>query len=1029
MSISNKERLLRSTVLAGVAALTMGGAPVFAQEADEPVQTAEEGEAAPAPASSDRIVVTGSRIARDEFTSASPIQVIDGEIARDLGLVDAADLLAQTTVVTGQQITTGLSTSGGILSDNGPGSATANLRGQGAGRTLVLVNGRRLAPAGVRGAPSAPDLNLIPGSLIDRVEVLVDGASSVYGSDAVAGVVNYILKTDFDGLTLDAFITDPEMSGDGGRQQVYSGTLGVTSDRGFIGFAAEYSETDGYTNRQLGSFWEPFAGNCISSYVTGASGQRYETCAGSFGAGSGNITGIGYVGYEPGRTEAGLPDGFFRIPITSDLLTPGSANGQALLIWPEELDAVRAPDFERLTLYTTGEYELGGYGNITAYFEGSFSERDTTTRTSGQGRVRVPDTYALNPFGRNATMYYSSQIENDTVVSQTRLIGGLRGELPFLNGLGSLNNWTWDAYISHSRSSGYDRVEGVYHYPRFEQTIANTEIVGGEAVCTPRGVPNEGQQVTCRPLDFFNETFLTTGRFADEADNDYFFPNRITNTAVEQNIYTGYVAGDLINLPAGPLSMVLGYEYREDSITTDTDPLAASGDFFGYFGDPGSNGHRNLMEAFFETEIPVLAGLDYAEELSFNVAARWTEESEFGAHITYRVQGLYAPNDWLRFRSTYGTSFRAPNLNEQFGGRVQGFGDPNDPCRVPGTALPLIDHDNDPSTPDQRQYDPSLDTREASVIQNCINGGGPFNLPGTDPFTLGTTGLGTPAVTFLGSPTQVASGSNPNLEAETSTAFTGGFVLEQPWFDRFDLRLTSTYFNIEVDGEVDQLSAATIVSRCYNDVNLADPQCGFLTRSATTGEITFVEALNQNLGKQTSEGVDLNIEFGLDFNVPWFDSGLRYDAIFRGTQMLEQTEEEYLADGVEIDDDLTEYGNPEYRASLTHVLGFKDWRVLWQTRYISEFIEDTSDPEDPTTSSLNPCIQAGDGPCIVLEDSPEYFVHDMSVSYLYDTWAFRAGVNNVFDEAPFSQTNVDSVRGTGYDLTGRTFFVNVSKQF
>ena len=191
-------------------------------------QTDEEESAAEEAAADDQeieeIVTTGSRIARDTFSSISPLQVIDGETSRDLGLVDTAELLRQTTVVQGQQFTTGLSTSAGILTDNGPGSSTVSLRGLDAGRTLVLINGRRLAPAGVGGAPSAPDLNLVPGTLIDRVDVLLDGASSVYGSDAVAGVVNVILRSDFDGLQLDAYRSHTNLGNSGGDQRVLSAT-------------------------------------------------------------------------------------------------------------------------------------------------------------------------------------------------------------------------------------------------------------------------------------------------------------------------------------------------------------------------------------------------------------------------------------------------------------------------------------------------------------------------------------------------------------------------------------------------------------------------------------------------------------------------------------------------------------------------------------------------------------------------------------------------------------------------------------
>ncbi len=1035
MIVSNwdKERLLRSTILAGFFAAGLASTPALAQEADEPETTNQEEEQDEDQAgdSDDRIVVTGSRIARDEFSSASPIQVVDGELARDIGLIDAQAILNQTTVVQGQQTTVGLSTSAGLLSDNGPGSATASLRGLDAGRTLVLVNGRRLAPAGVRGAPSAPDLNLIPGSLINRVEVLLDGASSVYGSDAVAGVVNYILRDDFDGLELDAFMTFPEMDNGAGAQQVYSATLGLTNDRGYINVAAEYSFTEQVTRREFGSFYPRYAGGCITDYELGASGTIYENCGGSFGAGSASFSGFGFVGFDGTSSVPGFPAGWFPIGITSSILQPDDPGGQALLLFPEELDAIWQPNFERITLFTNGEYELGFLGGMTAYFEASYGQRETETRTSGQSRVRMPADYVLNPFGTSGTMYFRSFNENVTNVAQLRLTSGVRGDMEIFNGVGPLQNWTYDGYVSYSRSDGADRVTGVYDFTRFEQVLSNTRLdSGGNPVCDARTVVGETQQVICRPLNFFDPGFLLTGRFSDPEDNEYFFPDRLTNTVVEQITWNGFVSGDLFELPAGPVGAVLGVEYREDRIRTDTDAGAAAGEFFGFFGDPGSNGQRNLMEAFTEIEIPVLSGQQLAEELSFNLAARWTEESEFGANWTYRIQGQYAPIDWLRFRATYGTSFRAPNLGEQFGGRVQGFGNPQDPCRVPGVALPFVDHDNDPSTPDQRQYDPTLDPRDADLLARCRNGGGPFNFPGVDPVTLGITGLGTPTVTFLGAPTQVASGSNPNLQAETSEAISAGFVFEQPWFDRFDLRFSTTYFDITVEDEVDSLTAQTITALCYNSTGLDDPQCRFVTRDTTpgsTGEIIFVEALNQNLGSQTVEGIDYNLEFDIEVNTPWFESPFDYTAILRATQMLTQDEEQITADGTDIDDDLGEFGNPEWRVNLTNVVRYNDLSFVWQTRYIDGMIEDNADPTDPSTSGLRACNQAGDTPCIFLDNAEEYFIHDASVSYAHDTWIIRGGVSNVFNEAPPIMNN--TVRGIGWDLGGRTFFANVTKQF
>ncbi|MEM1379352.1 MAG: TonB-dependent receptor [Pseudomonadota bacterium] len=1044
MALENELALLRAQHLklvlaAGASAVAMSVGMAYAQDdPDEPIEIIEE-EADED--DGDRVVVTGSRLRRNEFDSISPVQVISGEVARDLGLVDAADILAQTTVVQGQQTTTGLSTSAGLLSANGPGSATASLRGLNAGRTLVLINGRRLAPAGVRGAPSAPDLNLIPGTLVERVDVLLDGASSVYGSDAVAGVVNYVLRSDFEGLQLDAFVTDPELDGNGGQQEVYTATWGASNDDGFIGFAVEHSRTDGFTEREFGSFYEPYAGNCQSSYTQGASGTIYDSCSGAFGAGSASTAAFGFLGNEPGRQEPGLPAGFFRIPVTADLLLPDSVNGAALLNWPEQLNAVLQPNFTRTTFFTTGEYDTGRLGGLTTYFEASYSSRNTDTNSSGQGAIELPGDYAVNNFGGlPGTLFYESRFLNETEVAQARLVGGIRGDLEFVNGKGPLDNWTYDAYASYSRSNGTDFVRGVPFFPRLEQTLSNTRLDPdtGEFVCDPRGIVGEGQQIVCRPLDFFDPAFLFSGRFPDQADNDYLFPARVTNTIVQQTVYTGAITGDLFEFPAGGTAgMVLGVEYRKDEIRTDTDAGASGGDFLGFFSDPGSNGERDFKEAFIEIEAPILRDQRFAEELTINAAARYTEESEFGSEWTYRIQGQYAPVDWIKARVSYGTSFRAPNLGEQFGGRVVGFGNPNDPCRVPGVAVPFVDDDNDPSTPDVRLYDASLDPREPDVINNCINGGGPFGLEGTDPFELGVRGLGTQNPVFLGAPTQVASGSNPELEAETSEAISAGFVFDQTWNDAFDLRISGTYFRIEVFDEVNQLSAATIVNRCYQSPGLTDQTCEFITRDPRvagvpeSGEISFVEALNQNLGTQIVEGVDYNAEFGFDFELPSLDSPIDYNLILRATQSLEQTVEEFRVDEIFVNDQLNEFGNPEWRVNITNTLQFKDFSFLWQSRYISDMIEDNDDPEDQTTSFFNPCVQADDGPCLSFDNLDEYWVHDTSVVWRGEDLVLRAGISNVLNtQPPLTNNNgLGNIAGIGYDLGGRTYFLNVSKSF
>jgi iron complex outermembrane receptor protein len=203
----------------------------------------------------DEVVVTGSRLKRDTYSSIAPLQVISGQVSREVGLIDAGKILQESSATAGVQIDL---TFQGFVLDNGPGASTVDLRGLGAERTLVLINGRRAAPSGVEGAPIAPDLNLVPAALVQQYDVLLDGASSVYGSDAIAGVTNIILRKDFNGLELEAFTSLPAQSSSAGVQNTIDAAWGFNTDRGFFGIAAEYFNTEPVTfgDREWTAQWQ-----------------------------------------------------------------------------------------------------------------------------------------------------------------------------------------------------------------------------------------------------------------------------------------------------------------------------------------------------------------------------------------------------------------------------------------------------------------------------------------------------------------------------------------------------------------------------------------------------------------------------------------------------------------------------------------------------------------------------------------------------------------------------------------------------
>ena len=250
--------LLRIMILAAL--LGVSADSLMAQDQVEEDEDATEQEEA---ADLDRVTVTGSRLQRETYTSISPLQIITATESREAGLIDTAEILQKSTASAGQQID--LSFTGFVL-DNGPGSSTANLRGLGDARTLILLNGRRLAPSGVEGAPSAPTLNLIPASLVQRYEVLLDGASSVYGSDAVAGVTNIIMRKDFDGLEMDVYYNHPDH--DKGKNYTATAAWGMNFDRGMFGIGLEYADIEEIRLRD-----RPWTAECDRNWEITTSGE------------------------------------------------------------------------------------------------------------------------------------------------------------------------------------------------------------------------------------------------------------------------------------------------------------------------------------------------------------------------------------------------------------------------------------------------------------------------------------------------------------------------------------------------------------------------------------------------------------------------------------------------------------------------------------------------------------------------------------------------------------------------------------
>ena len=1039
----------------------------------------------------ERIVVTGSRIRRSEFDSASPVQVISGDISREMGLFDATEMLQNTNQAAGSQIDNSF---GGFVLDNGPGSATIGFRGLGAERTLVLINGRRMAPAGVGGAPTSADLNLIPAVMIERVENLYDGASTVYGSDAVAGVANVILRQDVEGFELQGSVNRPK--GGGGEEAVLSGMWGKTTDNGFIMVGAEYYDRkaqslaqNAFTKGCEEKIWETEEGDIIKRNsgigptVNGEDSCDYFPLTNRMFIRNGFW---GSVYSTPGFTNTGIPgwsettvpsrfEGLFPSWVAADFngdgridlddpTTAAELDGPDGVIVDGNGDGFRDVDFQdpryalqqsdyyrsgdylsqnkRLSLIANGEYNFQDENDTKVYFDAMYATRESDIFSPG-GQI-FEDVHKDNPFnpcnpnGVNGLDCFGvlgfgnagplevlpiinirgDRDQSRVDVSQYRLVTGITGDLGGFADIG-LNNWYYDAYVSYSGSSGEYILQGIDEQ-RLLHSL-NTSVLNDDGSVTC-GDGTDG----CVPVNLFADNiYQVGGGTLSQAEQDYLFTDRISDTEVSQLIFNGFMGGDLFVLPwnNNVVSGIFGMEYRRDEIKSKNNAVATEGGLWGFSSDGGANGARNLKEVFTEIEMPLVSGVDWVEEFTFTASGRISDESFYAPARTYSLKAVYRPVEWLTIRGTKGTSYRAPNLRERFLAGTTGFATESDPCVVPSIAR---DSDAlDPSAPDT--YNAANDTRSAATLDAC-------RADGLDPTSLGLGQNGTDKFTPSTS-IEVVSGGSTALTEETSVAKTFGFVFEQPFSDDFDLTFSITRFDIEVTNSIAEPSAEYSLNQCYAlSGERVEGFCSRITRDEN-GQVEFADQTFINVGLLTSKGMDYNLYFQKDFLIG--DENVDVSLDLQATRM---TESIFDVLGT-VDDNAGEPDYPEWRASAQLSIKYDDFRFNWATQFIGQGREDWLDGEtgeftehtDGCTGLLN---SAGEPlKCRELGYTEDYFVHNVSLTYTADDWAVAVGIRNVFNEEPpqvdpdgsFSSANIPL--GVGYDPFGRTPFINFSATF
>ena len=936
-------------------------------------------------ASDDEIVVTGSRIQRtQDFVANSPVATVDEVQFERTGTINTEQLL---NVV--PQTVPGLT-----RTSNNPGNGTASvdLRGLGSNRTLVLVNGRRAQPTGAAGVV---DINTIPPSLIESVEVLTGGASSVYGADAIAGVVNFILKDDFEGVEARAGF----QATDKGDAETYSAsvTVGANFDDGRGNAAA----TIGYTNRSA-----LFQGDRdFSNVALFDDGNGGLEPGGSSGVPGTSIFAGGLGDFSDSFGVTFDPDGSAR-----PFVTAGQVND---FYNYAPVNFIQLPQ-ERYTLFTTADYEINEHFEV--FVEGRFVQSEVPQELAPTPIFQT-STFSLDnsPFLTPATQQLLSDALGDGVDTdgdgiddtataflrrrlvevgprqgndnrQTfQLIGGLRGAIN--------DSMNYEVFFSEGNTQNSSFQNGNVNRGRFDQALLLADADGDGNVDAGAGCSDggtNGSTVPCAPLNIFG-----AGNISPEAAE---FLRTAVSTTDEtiQRVLQGNVTGELgdgMSLTDTPIGFAVGAEYIENSFVFRPSQDVAASTIAGFNGAPPVEGGFDVYSAYGELAVPLVENVAFAQSINLDLAGRVSDYSTTGTQYSYKIGGDWAVNDLLRIRGNYNTAVRAPNIGELFSPQGENFPGADDPCAADGGFV-----------------------GNASVAAICTATGVPAG------------NLFTPTLNPAAGQVRSLAGGNPDLDTETAETFTIGAVISPDLFDSFSLAVD--YYDISIDDVVTTFGGGTdnILNTCYTDAELGGVGsifCDQVNRRAD-GTIDFVSNLQANAAGLDTTGID--IAANLRTNTDFLGGGLLGDMYLNYLGTLVLSNEFQAFEGDTVFDCAGFFGNncgepdPDYRHYVT--AGFS--KGMLNTQLTWQMLGSVTDGAE-----LEPDFTAGDEQSVSEIGAEHYFGASMTAD-INDNLALTFGVNNLLDNGPPVIGDNDEQANTypsSYDVFGRTFFANAKVSF
>jgi iron complex outermembrane recepter protein len=956
----------RTTVLASaIAAVSMISPAVSAQDQ----QKLEE------------VLVTGSKIRQAAIDRASPVNTLSEDDLKRVGVTSIADILNQLPN-SGGALNTRFNSSGnfGFPPDGGgigAGAAQVDLRNLGAKRTLVLVDGVRwVHGSSASGVSNATDLNTIPSAIIDRIEVLEDGASAIYGSDAIAGVVNIITKKDFEGFEVGLYGGQYDDS-DGETQEV-SLTWGVSNKGTNIMFSASYNNQEDILakDRDISGF--PVAGlnRCLGNCSSGTPQGRFFLTDPNTGMGLDMTVNDGVGGvpfYDPANPAGGGDD--FHPFTTADRFNFSQFN------------LVAAP-VERWNIFTKLEQEITP--NLRVNVKAMYNNRKSTNQAApeplfigpeaGNGNlldtISVDETNPFNPFGftvdaeTNGFFFGRRPLEGgprvfDQDVDTFYISGGVDGNFEF-----SDRSFYWDATVAWSRNSASQIKHGGYNSAHLALALGPVDACAAVAGCTPfnffggQGADGKGT-ITREQLDWAG--------FVQKDESEQELLDIVAN-----------LSGSLFTLPAGDLGFAVGYEHREQDGFFQPDAVVVAGESAGVPSSPTSGGY-DVDEFFLELNVPILADVPFASLLDFSYAIRTFDYSTIGSDNTDKFALRWKPIEDLMFRVSKSEGFRAPGIGELFGSAARFDQTLDDPCSGLTAASP------------------------AQLVSNC----GALGVP--------TDG----SYTQFNAQISVTTGGNPNLEAETSDSEMWGIVYSPSWVDNVGwidgLEFELNHFDIEVDGAIQALDAQVQLSGCA--ASLDSVLCNGISRTSSGVINGFANQLT-NIGGIKTTGYDFTLTYASpetsigSFKLRWLTNILdEYTEIIPTEDGFSKLDRE----GTEIGD--PERSFPELKSNLYFDWIYHNWSAGWTVRYIDEIEERCPD----IATGENLCSDEAAG----FNTMDETFYNDVQVTWRPELdnggMSIRLGVNNVLDEDPPEcySCALNGFDATLYDVPGQFVYLRL----